>query len=453
MKQIMKHVVTGTLLMALVFLMIPASVALASKGTHDGSNIELNDPSKDEWNSIYNTWDSEFSKVKGVTYDKKINTLTLSKYVNPNAELRIYEMGDDFKIKISGTNEIKSIEANSDAWGCSIEVSGTGTLTINKKREMDSAIRIYGKCISNSLKVKEGVVLKVYKRNDENPSIQVEGKNKSTISIAGMGDSAFRVEGPWEQHENVPVVVPATCMESTFVDYEGDTNQYVAVRDGDGYSIFRKMAETVKDYPVYENAYIWRHADEMAGLVKEDATIEAVLLDYDVRDADLLAKAGDSGYDGLYYNWDKNYFAFCKLTEILDTGWYLGTDFEQIDNPDAIPEGWEFKVVGDNYATQYWGDLSTLGKAGISKKTAKKNGLTISWKAVSGATGYQVRYSTSSKMTNAWYQDLASSKKSVTIGNLKSNVKIYVQVRALSTDANGGKNYGAWSSAVNVKTK
>ena len=452
MKQIMKHVVMGTLLMALVFLMIPASVALASKGTQDGSNIELNDPSKDEWNSIYNTWDNEFSKVKGVTYDKKTNTLTLSKYVNPNAELRLNDMGDDFKIKISGTNELKSIEANSGGWGCSIEVSGTGTLTVNKNREMDTAIRIYGKCISNSLKVKEGAVLKVYKRNDENPSIQVEGKNKNTISIAGMADSAFRVEGPWAQRENVSVVAPATCMESTFVEGEGDTNQYVAVRDGDGYSLFRKTTETVKDYPVYENAYIWRNADEMAGLVKEDATMEAVLLDYDVWDVDLFAKPEEKGYDGLYYNWDKEYFAFCKLTEIPNTGWILATDFEQIDNPDSVPNE-EFQIVGDNYGTQYWGDLSTLGKAGISKKTAKKNGLTVNWKAVSGAKGYQVRYSTSSKMTNAWYQDLASSKKSVTIDNLKSNVKIYVQVRAVSTDANGGKNYGAWSSAVNVKTK
>lgn len=453
MKQIMKHVVMGALIIALVFSMVPASITSASKGAHDGSSIELNDPSKDSWNNIYNTWDNEFSKVSGVTYDKKTNTLTLSKYVNPDAELRINEMGDDFKLKISGTNEVKSINAEGDTWGCSIEVSGNGTLTVNKKREMDCAIRIYGKCIANSLKVKEGVILKVYQRNDENPSIQVEGKNKNSISISGISDSAYKAEGPWEQRENVPVIVPTACMESTYVDFEGDTNQYAVVKNGDGYDIFRKMQETVQGYPLYENAYIWRNAEEMAGMVKEDAVIDAVVLDYNMRDADLFAKAGDSGYNGLFYNWDENYFAYCKLTEVLDTGMYLGTDFEQVDNPDMIPEGWEFQVAGDNYATQYWGDFSMLGKASISKKTAKKSGLTIKWGAVSGAKGYQVRYSTSSKMTNAWYQDLAASKKSITIGSLKSKVKIYVQVRAFSTDANGGKIYGAWSAAANVKTK
>lgn len=453
MKKIMKHVVMGVLVIALLFSVMPASTALASKGTHESSNIELNDPSKDSWNSIYNTWDSEFSKVSGVTYDKKTNTLTLSKYVNPNAELRINEMGDDFKIKISGTNEIKSIDAEGGEWGCSIEVSGTGTLTVNKNREAENAIRIYGKCISNSLKVKEGVILKVYKKNDENPSIQVEGKNKNSISISGISNTAYKVEGPWEQCENVPVIIPTTCMESTYVDFEGDTAQYAVVRNGDGYDVFRKKQETMQGYPIYENANIWCDAEKMAGMVKEDATIDAVLLDYNVKDADLFAKAGDSGYDGLYYNWDKNYFAYCKLTKIPDTDMYFGSDFEQIDNPDSLPEGWEFQRVGDNYGSMYWGDLSMLGKASISKKTAKKSGLIVNWKAVSGAKGYQVRYSTSSKMTNAWYQDLASSKKSVTIGNLKSKVKVYVQVRAFSTDENGGKIYGAWSSAVNVTTK
>lgn len=452
MKKILKNVVLGAVLIAMVFSMIPASISLAAKGTHDGSCIELNDPTKDSWNSIYNTWGDEISKVSGVTYDKKTNTLTLSKYVNSNAELRVNDMGDDFKIKISGNNEIKSINAEGDTWGCSIEISGSGTLTVNRKREVDNAIRIYGKCISNFLRVKEGVILKAYKKNDESPCIQVEGKNKNAISIFGISSLVYKADGPWEQRENVPVLLPQTCLESTYVDYEGDKNQYAAIREGDGYVIFRKTQETVQGYPVYEDAG-WRHADDMSGKVNEDATIDAILLEYNRKDADLFAKSGDSGYDGLYCNWDEGYFAYCKLTKILDTGIYLATDLEQVNNPDEIPEGWEFKVVGNNYATQYWGDFSMIGMAKITKKTAKKSGLTVSWAAVSGATGYEVRYSTSSKMKNAWTQELAASKKSVTIGSLKSKVKIYVQVRAFSKNGNGVKSYGSWSKAVNVKTK
>ena len=453
MKKILKNVVLGAVLIAMIFSMMPASFSLAAKGTHDGSCIELNDPTKDSWNIIYNTQDDEFSKVSGVTYDEKTNTLTLSKYVNSNAELRVNEIGDDFKIKISGNNEIKSINAEGNTWGCSIEISGSGTLTVNKKQEAENAIRIYGKCISNFLKVKEGVILKAYKMNDDRPSIQVEGKNKNTISISGISSMEYKEEGPMEQSENVPVLIPKTCLESTYVDYEGDNNQYAVIRDGDGYVIFRKTQETVQGYPVYENTYIWRHADDMSGKVKEDATIDAIILDYDIRDADLFANSGDSGYDGLYYNWDENYFAYCKLTKILDTETYLATDLEQINNPNEIPEGWQFQVVGNNYATQYWGDFSMIGMAKITKKTAKKSGLSVSWAAVSGATGYEVRYSTSSKMKNAWTQELAASKKSVTIESLKSKVKIYVQVRAFSTNENGVKRYGAWSKAINVKTK
>ena len=453
MKQISKKMVTCALIMALGCSLIPVSLVSASKGTHDGSNIELNDPEKDSWNSIYNTWDNEFSKVSGVSYDKKTNTLTLSKYVNANAELRINEMGDDFKIKVSGANELKSINAEGDVWGCSLEVSGRGTLTVNKNRKAENAIHVYGKCISNMLKVKEGVTLTAYKRNDDTPSIYVEGKNRNSISIFGVSGSAYAAEGPYQQHENVPVVTLATCMESTYTDFDGDTAQYAVVKSGDGYDLFRKTQETVQGYPIYENAYIWRESSEIAGVVNEDAVIEAVLLDYNQRDADLFAKAGDSGYDGLYYNWDSNYFAYCKLTKLPNSGVYFASDLEQIENPDVLPGGWEFKVVGDNYVTQYWGDLTMLGKASISKKTAKKGGLTVKWGIVAGAQGYQVRYSASQKMTDAWYQDLSSSKKSVTIGNLKSKTTIYVQVRAVSTDARGGKLYGGWSTTVNIKIK
>lgn len=455
MKHYLKKVLVGMLLVAMVFSMVPTSFASAAKGTHDDSNIELNDPSKDSWNCIFNTWDQEFSKVSGVTYDKKTNTLTLNKYVNANAELRINCMGDDFKIKVAGTNELKSINVEGDVWGGSLEIYGNGTLTINKNRESENAIRIYGKVIANSLKVKEGVILKAYKSKENNdaPCIQVEGKNKNSISIAGVASSSFIGEGPWGQCENVSVILPTTCMETTYTDFEGDESQYAAVKCENGYDLFRKTQDTAGGYPVYENAWICRTDDEMAGKVNADATIDALVLDYNAKDADLFAKAGDSGFDGLYYDWDANYFAFCKLEKVLDTGFYFASALEQIDNPDAIPEGWEFKIVGDNYATQYKGDLSMVGKAAISKVKAKKSGVSVSWKAVSGASGYEVRYSTSAKMTNAWAQELAASKKSVTIGNLKSKVKVYVQVRAFVKNADGTKSYGAWSSAKNAKTK
>ena len=55
MKQISKKMVTCALIMALGCSLIPVSLVSASQGTHDGSNIELNDPEKDSWNSIYNT--------------------------------------------------------------------------------------------------------------------------------------------------------------------------------------------------------------------------------------------------------------------------------------------------------------------------------------------------------------------------------------------------------------
>lgn len=453
MAKFMKSIARVVVLVALVLVLIPVSDVYAAMGPSDEANIEVQVQSQNSFKSVYNAWDTSFEKVAGVTYDKKTNTLTLNKFVNPDAEIFINQMGDNFKIKISGTNEIKSINAEGNKWGCSIEMSGSGTLTINKKREAYQAIRIYGKCVPTSLKVKEGVVLKVYQKDSYNPSILVEGKNKNCLSIAGMSANSFRSEGPWEQRENVTVIFPKTCVGTTFKGFDEDDSEYVAVKDGDGYSIFRKTENTVSGYPVYENAWIWRNDEDMAGKIIEDSNVEAILLDYEWREADLLEKSGDRDFDALFCDWDENYFAFCKLTPVCDTGCFLATDLEQTNNPDELPEGWEFKSAGDNYASSYYGDLATMGKAAFSKKTAKKGGATFTWKAVSGAKGYQVRYAFNSKMTGAWSQDLSSSKKSVTISNLKSKVKVYVQVRAFTTNANGEKVYGAWSSTANVKTK
>lgn len=42
-------------------------------------------------------------------------------------------MGDDFKIRLIGENEISSIVAYGDAWGGSVTICGDGSLTVNLK--------------------------------------------------------------------------------------------------------------------------------------------------------------------------------------------------------------------------------------------------------------------------------------------------------------------------------
>ena len=88
----------------------------------------------------------------------------------------------------------------------------------------------------------------------------------------------------------------------------------------------------------------------------------------------------------------------------------------------------------------------TVNKTTLS--VAKKKGakLTLKWKKVKGATGYQVQYSTSSKFKNNKKEDLkGASKISKTIKNINAGKTYYVRVRAYKK-VNGGTVYSGWSA-------
>ena len=93
-------------------------------------------------------------------------------------------------------------------------------------------------------------------------------------------------------------------------------------------------------------------------------------------------------------------------------------------------------------------------KTSISKIQATSKGFKVTWKKqATQTTGYQVRYSTSSKFTSATTVKLSkntTTSKSVT--KLSANKKYYVQIRTYKTV--GGKTfYSGWSSSVIVTTK
>ncbi|MBR2893274.1 MAG: leucine-rich repeat protein [Clostridia bacterium] len=92
-------------------------------------------------------------------------------------------------------------------------------------------------------------------------------------------------------------------------------------------------------------------------------------------------------------------------------------------------------------------------KAALSKVTAGSKQATVAWKAVSGATGYEVQYSTSSKLRSSKTATVKKgSTKKTTIKKLTKGKKYYFRVRAYKT-IDGKKVYGAWSSVKSVKIK
>ena len=85
------------------------------------------------------------------------------------------------------------------------------------------------------------------------------------------------------------------------------------------------------------------------------------------------------------------------------------------------------------------------------KVKAKKKKLNVSWKKVSGATGYEVMSATNNKFTKG-KKTVTVKKNKVTLKKLKPKKKYFVKVRAYKL-ASGRKYFGKWSKVVKKKTK
>ena len=93
---------------------------------------------------------------------------------------------------------------------------------------------------------------------------------------------------------------------------------------------------------------------------------------------------------------------------------------------------------------------AAIGKVSALKLKQKKHTVTVSWKKLTGAKGYQICYSTSKKWKGK-KQKLVSKNKAV-IKKLKKKKTYYFRVRAYRLEGTK-KVYGAWSNMKKIKIK
>ena len=89
-------------------------------------------------------------------------------------------------------------------------------------------------------------------------------------------------------------------------------------------------------------------------------------------------------------------------------------------------------------------------KSAVKKASAKK--VVIKLKKVRGASGYEVKVSTSKKFSKKTTKTVDAKKLSVTVKKLQPNKKYFAKVRAYVI-FNGTKVYGKYSKAVKIKLK
>lgn len=93
-------------------------------------------------------------------------------------------------------------------------------------------------------------------------------------------------------------------------------------------------------------------------------------------------------------------------------------------------------------------------KSVIKNCKSSKKRITVNWKKVKGAKGYQIQCGENKKFTKSRTRTIKNSKaRSTVFKSLKKNKKYYVRVRAYKIDYNDKKVYGKWSKVVAIKAK
>ena len=97
--------------------------------------------------------------------------------------------------------------------------------------------------------------------------------------------------------------------------------------------------------------------------------------------------------------------------------------------------------------------LKQLKATAISRLAAGKGKVTVSWKKISGVTGYQVAYSLKSSFSSQVKKTAkGATKKSLVVNGLKSRKTYYFRIRTYKT-VNGKTYYSPWSKAKKVRVK
>ena len=131
-----------------------------------------------------------------------------------------------------------------------------------------------------------------------------------------------------------------------------------------------------------------------------------------------------------------------------------GTDYTRTDASNTTPGT---ATVTLTFSGNYTG-TKTLSykivpkKTSISRVSAGKKKATVSYKKVSGISGYQVKAGTNRAVTKGTKTE-NTTKTKYTMNSLKSDKRYYFKVRTYYTTSAGKKAYSSWSGVKSVKVK
>jgi len=131
-----------------------------------------------------------------------------------------------------------------------------------------------------------------------------------------------------------------------------------------------------------------------------------------------------------------------------------GTDYTRTDASNTTPGTATVTLtfIGNYTGTKTLSYKIVPKETSISRVSAGKKKATVSYKKVSGISGYQVKAGTNRAVTKGT-KTKNTTKTKYTMNSLKSKKRYYFKVRTYYTTSAGKKAYSSWSGVKSVKVK
>ncbi len=233
------------------------------------------------------------SSVKGITYDRGTNTITINNVRQPGWMIETNEMGVDLKLKVIGNCELGKIVINGCRYGGSLTVIGTGSLTLNANRANKNSVILSAEMSQGILNVEKTVAFKAY-GSAGNPAILAHNTLvKNAIRINGLSTDAVKSYKSYEYlYKTKEAVIPDNARSKLILLNRTDGRKYSESSgiyayscwedDGWGTKYVTHLVKTVNISGIGNTAYIYKKNVNLANenlMVRRDNRGAAVKTD------------------------------------------------------------------------------------------------------------------------------------------------------------------------------
>lgn len=134
-----------------------------------------------------------------------------------------------------------------------------------------------------------------------------------------------------------------------------------------------------------------------------------------------------------------------KKNKFVFDGWYTKKKGGEVITEESILE-----CASNQKLYAHWTKVNVT-KTTLKSAKCKKNKINVNIKAVKGASGYEISYSTDKKFSKKNTKTTSLKSVTATLKGIKKGKTYYVKVRAYTTDSSNKKVFGSYSGVTTVK--